>query len=495
VGAAEQNPVFAALLLPRRVFGMARITLKDKKVGSLKVTGKTKDGKSRTRQDYWDAVVPSFGIRVTDKGQRTYILAGRFPGSSAYTRRELARVGSISLADARTKARRWIELIGQGKDPAAEEGRIARENQRHQENTFAQAAADYIESEVIGLNPEYPRQRNGAEVKREFDRVLIPLWGENPITAITHDDIEDVVEGVKKSGTAKMLASFGIKPPPRAHKRGRPATRQGKPAPGQARNLLGIIKMFFGWVRRQKRYGLTANPCADLSAKHLIGPKMAVDRFLDDAEIAAFWRATSRMKYPYGPFFRLLLLSGLRLNECANASWSELDMKGEKWIIPKERMKARNEKARAHAVPLTSEIRKIVDALPRFKRGDFLFSTTFGEKPAWVNDKVKKRLDARMLRSLRALARMRGDNPAKVELKRWTNHDLRRTLRSGLSRLRIDHDVKEAILSHVKPGIVGTYDVYDLYDEKKDALTRWAAHIRSLVEPAPENVVPLPARA
>ena len=415
-------------------------------------------------------------------------LAGRFPGSPAYTRRELARVGAISLADARDKARRWIELVGQGRDPTAEEERIARENQRHQKNTFAQAAADYIESEVIGLNPEYPRQRNGAEVKREFDRVLIPLWGEKPITAIGHDDIEDVVGRVKKSGTARMLASFGIKPPPPAHKRGRPPNRQGKPAPGQARNLLGIIKMFFGWVRRQKRYGLTANPCADLSAKHLIGPKMPIDRFLDDAEIAAFWRATGRMNYPYGPFYRLLLLTGLRLNECADASWGEFDLKIGKWIIPKERMKARNEKARAHAVPLNSEIRKVINSLPRFRTGDFLFSTTFGEKPAWVNDKVKKRLDARMLGSLRALARMRGDDPAKVQLKPWTNHDLRRTLRSGLSKLRVDRDVAEAVLAHVAGGIVGTYDVHDYFDEKKDALTRWSLHVRSLVDPIPDNV-------
>ncbi len=369
---------------------MARITLNDKKIASLKVSGRTKDGKPRTRQDYWDAVVPGFGVRVTDKGRQTYIFAGRFPGSPAYTRRELARVGAMDLGDARKKARRWIELIGQGKDPAAEEECLARENQRQQDNTLRQAAADYIESAVVGLDPEHPRQRNGAEVKREFDRVLVPLWGEKPISAITHDDIEEVVGRVKRSGTAKMLASFGIKPPPRPHKRGRPAKHQGKPAPGQARNLLGIIKMFFGWVRRQKRYGLTANPCADLSAKHLIGPKMPVDRFLDDAEIAAFWRATGRMRYPYGPFYRLLLLTGLKLNECADASWSEFDLKGGKWIIPKERMKARNEKARAHAVPLTCEIRKIIDALPRFKTGDFLFSTTFGEKPAWVNDKVKK---------------------------------------------------------------------------------------------------------
>src|SRR6266566_6574416 len=158
----------------------------------------------------------------------------------------------MSLADARAKARRWIELIAQGKDPAHEEARLARENLRHRENSFAQAAADYIASDVIGLNPAQPRQRKAADVKRVFDRVLIPLWGERPVTAITTDDVEDVIERVKKVGTVQAVASFGVKPSPRKHKRGRPASRQGRPGTGAgARNLLSMTKTFFNWVRRQ----------------------------------------------------------------------------------------------------------------------------------------------------------------------------------------------------------------------------------------------------
>jgi integrase len=469
--------------------------LRDKKVAALKVTGKTKDGKPRRRQDFMDAVIPGFGVRVTDRGQRTYILAGRFPGAPHYTRRELGNVGAMKLADARAKARWWIEQIGQGKDPSVEEERIARENVGHQKNTFAACAADYIASDVIGLNPERPRQRKAKDVAGDFERVLIPLWGEKAVTAITHDDVEDVIERVKKTGTAQMLASFGIKPLARKHKRGRPAKRQGGPALAQARNLLGTIKTFFNWVRRQKRYGLKSNPCVDLSAKHLVGPKIPVDRILNDDETVAFWRTAGRMGYPYGPLYQLLLLSGVRLNECADASWSEFDLRGRKWLIPKERMKGRNEKARAHAVPLTDDMLAILAALPRFQKGDFLFSTTFGVKPVWVNDKVKKRLDARMLRTLRALARMRGDDPDKVQLKPWANHDLRRVLRSGLSRLRVDRDTAEAVLAHLPGGIVGTYDVFDRYDQKKDALSQWGAHIRSLVQPSKSaNVIALAAR-
>jgi integrase len=238
----------------------------------------------------------------------------------------------------------------------------------------------------------------------------------------------------------------------------------------------------------KKRFGLKASPCSELKAKYIIGPKKSVDRILSDFEIAALWRNVDRLGHPYGSVYKMLLLTGLRLNECADGSWREIDLKEKLWTIPKERMKGTNEKARAHTVPLTDDVLSIIGQLPRFK-GDFLFSITGGKTPIWMSDKIKKKLHQRMLRSLRALARMRGEDPAKVKFEPWTNHDLRRTLRSGLSKLRVDRDVAEAVLAHVKTGIIGTYEIYDLLDERRDALERWAARLRDIVSPPPDNVV------
>ena len=47
-------------------------------------------------------------------------------------------------------------------------------------------------------------------------------------------------------------------------------------------------------------------------------------RVLSDDEVVALWRAAGRLGYPAGPFYRLLLLTGVRLNELADAKWSEL---------------------------------------------------------------------------------------------------------------------------------------------------------------------------
>jgi integrase len=268
---------------------------------------------------------------------------------------------------------------------------------------------------------------------------------------------------------------------------------QTGPAPIQARNLLGYCKQIFGWALDRGDYGIEVSPCSDLKASKIIGDKKSGDRILSDDELFAFWRATTRMQYPYKQVYQLLSLTALRLNEAARAAWSEFDLPNKTWVIPAARMKGKNAKAREHVVPLTDDMIAILESLPRFKRGAFLFSTTFGKKPIWLNNKTKKSVDQRMLRTLRALARRRGeDDPAKVELSHWTNHDIRRTVRSGLSRLRIAEEVREAVLAHVRPGIRGVYDHYQYFDEKKEALTLWAARLQSIVDPPPSsNVVRL----
>jgi hypothetical protein len=90
-----------------------------------------------------------------------------------------------------------------------------------------------------------------------------------------------------------------------------------------------------------------------------------------------------------------------------------------------------------------------------------------------------------MLRTLRARARKSGENPNLVELPDWDNHDIRRTIRTHLSALRIPEEVREAVLAHGRAGIKGTYDLYEYADETREALTMWAVRLRSIVEPPP----------
>jgi integrase len=171
--------------------------------------------------------------------------------------------------------------------------------------------------------------------------------------------------------------------------------------------------------------------------------------------------------------------------------WSAFSPADLWWVIPSDRVKGRNGKARPFMVPLTVDALRLLEELPAPVRGDCLFSRNGGETSAVVSTEIKDDLDAKMSDALRLLAQQRGDDPDDVELKPWVTHDLRRVVRSALSRLRVPQEHAEAVLGHVRPGIQGTYDQHDFFSEKRDALLAWNNLARSIVEPAPaaSNVV------
>jgi integrase len=422
------------------------------------------------RYKVMDELVTGFGIRVTDKSHASYILAGRFPGSRNFTRREIGVVSAITLAEARAKARKWKELIQHGKDPRDEEERAKREQARKTAHTFAAVAEDYIAYRVIGPKPEQPIQRKWKWVARTVRDPFIEAWGERPIADIGRDDVLRLIREKKKT------------------------------APGSAREQLAIIKSLFAWALDQS-YGLERSVCSDIKPKSVIGEKNLRERALSDDEVRALWAVAEATSYPIGPIYKMLLLSGLRLNEVADASWSEFDLAKREWLIPSARMKGRNagaggKKARAHLVPLTPAMIEILDQLPRFKDSELLFSTTHGKKPVWLGTKVKAAVDAGMLKQLQDIAKERGNNPRKVELEAWVNHDIRRSVRTNLSALKVREEVGEAILAHAKVGIVGVYNVHGYADEKREALELWAARLREIVtppqpEPDADNIVRL----
>jgi len=403
-----------------------------------------------TRYQVMDAQVPGFGVRVTDTGHRTFILRTRYPGSASPSRREIGNCADINLTDARDKARKWRALIGQGLDPvlveAAERAAVARQ----QAMTFESVAEDFIREKL-------PSERKGQDVEREIRRDLMPRWKDRPIASITDIDVITVIK-------AKI-----------------PDGKVG------ARNLLALIKRFFRWVVAQRVYGVTASPCASLQASAIVGETNGPrDRILSEDEIFAYWRATTRMPYPFRPIYQLLMLTALRLSEVVDASLPEFDFRKDLWVIPASRMKGKNsgkKQARPHAVPLIAELQELIETLPRFNGGRYLFSTTNGESSVWMGTKPKQRLDRRMLITLRALARQRGDDFRAVELPHFVQHDVRRTVRSQLSRLKVPEEVREAVLAHARPGIKKVYDIHDYLDEKREALELWAARLKEITAP------------
>jgi hypothetical protein len=414
--------------------------------------------------EYFDQRMPGFGLRVTSDGHRSFFVRkwDKVSGKAKRHTLDSAKYHPDSLDQARKEGRRLLELIADGGDPRREEAERVAAQQRKRANSFAAVAADFIEQKL-------PEERQGDESERIIRKTLLPEWELLPITEITDDEVARVV----KARASKLW--------------------QGKKTKTSAKNLLALIKRMFAWAIEQRSYGIKINPAATIRAKPLVGKSVKRDRVLSDDELFALWRAAKRMGYPYGKAYQLLLLSALRLNEVVDASRKELKPKERVWVIPKARMKGRDDDARDHAVPLTKDIAAIFDSLPK-TGGTFLFSTDLGAKPTTMSDKVKKNLDMRMLRTLRALAKQRGEDASEAELPRWVNHDIRRSVRSRLSRLKISEEAREAVLAHVRPGIKGTYDWHDYLDEKRETLELWASELRRIVEPTPDNVVKMPTR-
>jgi integrase len=428
-----------------------KVALTDRKLRSLKPAPAGK------RYNIMDAVERQFGARVNDRGDVTLILYARFPGSAMPTRRSLGEYPSTTLAEGRAKAKAWREMIARGVDPQEAQRQQREAAARARKNTVTAVLADFARDRLAG-------ERKGGEVERDLRRAL-DAWLERPVISITAREIRDLIKSKKAS------------------------------APAQARNVLGSIKRLLDYAVDEDAYGIDVNPAAALKPSRLIGEKVAGQRVLKDDELLALWRTAMDWSYPIGPVYQLLMLTGLRLNEAADASWAEIDLKNRVWVIPAARMKGKNNKARPHALPITEDLLAIFQKLPRFTDGDHVFSTTFGHRPAWIGSKIKRRLDERMLQTLRNLSQKRGEDPDKVELPKWTNHDIRRTVRSRLSGIRsIPEEVREALLAHVRPGIKGVYDHHEYFEEKRQALEAWATRLRSIIDPMTINVVQMRAQ-
>jgi hypothetical protein len=250
-----------------------KTTLTDRKVMALKAAPKGE------RYQVMDGLVPGFGVRVTDKCARTYILQTRFPGNNNPVRREIGKCDVLDLDEARDKAREWLKQIKRGIDPAITEERAREQNLEKSNNTFGSVAEHWF-IRKLGT------QRSGETIQREVRRHLFPLFEKRPMSEITDLDILNKVINPRVGETPQM-----------------------------ARQLLADLNKFYSWAIDQRVYGLAVNPCATIKPSKVIGKIVRRQRALTESELRALWvAATERLCYPFGHVYRGLVLTALRLN-------------------------------------------------------------------------------------------------------------------------------------------------------------------------------------
>ncbi len=108
-------------------------------------------------------------------------------------------------------------------------------------------------------------------------------------------------------------------------------------------------------------------------------------RVLDAGEIAIFWKSIAILDR-FEPFYKLLILTGQRLEEVAGIRWEEIDFRKALWRLPPaEEYKAppsksgveqkRTKNSLEHVVDLSPQAIAVIDALPGIRQG-LIFSTT-----------------------------------------------------------------------------------------------------------------------
>jgi integrase len=400
---------------------VSRQNLTDKFIKSRKAAPAGK------RAIYLDAIVPGVALRVTDRGHKSFVLVARYPSNPKNpVPRALGDYGAMTLEQARQKARGWLELIQQGIDPKAEEARLRAAAQRRQVNTFAAVAAEYLDRHAAGL-------KKSGEAKRILESEFVKRWGSRPITDIMPEEVAAAIRAIVKRGS-----------------------------PYQAHNSLGYIRSLYNWAIGTHEFGVPASPVERLKPKALIGARQARGRTLSDDELRAVWEAAEKIGYPYGPLFQLLILTGQREREIADMSWSEVDFGIRLLTVPAARMKG----GAAHEVPLAPLAIELLESLPRWN-GNFVFTTSAGQKPINGFSKAKVRMD-----------RLSGVDG-------WVIHDIRRTTRTRFSALPVEDMVRELVIAHAKPGLHKTYDLHAYREEKRHCLELWERRLLSIIDPRP----------
>jgi integrase len=395
------------------------------------------------RIEVMDSNCPGLVLRVTENGVRTFGVLYRVAGRGGQGERgkplfgkqqriTLGKYPRVGLKEAREKARTIIDEATEGRDPREAEAKArAVRNSTRMEDVVAQFVDRHCK----------PNIKSWQNVDRVLWLHVLPRFQGLPLGEITRADIHGLLDDL---------------------------VDQGKK--GTAREVRKHLSKLYNWS--MDRELVTASPVQGLMRGEL-APAEDVGRALTDDELRAVWRAAGEIGYPFGPYYRLLILTGQRRSEWAEARASEIDASN-RWLeIPRARYKGR----RDHIVPLSDAAWALVDGLPGWAGADhYIFSSNGGRVPISGFTQGKRRLDEAAREALRSL---RGD--PKLALPSYRVHDFRVTCETRLAHLGFSQEIRDAVLGHAKPGLQRTYNKHDYMAEKRRALAAYAEHIMGIV--------------
>jgi len=425
--------------------------LTDGRGGSIAKAERPEKGQRFLFDEHRDAP-RGFGLRITKAGGKAFVLTYTMNG-----RRRRKTIGdwpTWSLEAARQEARELMLKITAGDDP------LDADRRRRDEPLIEDIAADWLEMHASGLKSE-------NAIRGFVQNDILPSIGRIKVSDVRRRDVIELVE------------------------------RKAVTAPRSAAQVLIYARRMFDFAT--DRDYIPANPLAGLkpSSIKVKGKRnplksVARARILDAGEIRGFWSNVEScgLHRLTALALKFVLLTGQRPGEVAGLSSDEIS--GRVWTIPRDR---RGKTQSEHKVFLTDTALEILDAAQ-----EELSRLQKRRKKSWEGFFFEASPGSPVTTAAlcRAISRHHTDFEAKrvAPWGRWTPHDLRRTMRTGLSACKVRPDIAELTIGHVKTGIIAVYDQYAFEEECAEALKRWEARLLDTIfdRPAEEtagNVVQL----
>jgi integrase len=370
---------------------------------------------------YWDDALPGFGLRVRN-GQASFIAQYRARGK---TRRPTIGDAAILGADqARKKAKEMLAAVLLGQDPMQEK----RDQRARAKHTFLGVASE----EYLPFKQKVLRSASFKVAQLYLTGDYFRALHNMPLADIEPADVAAAIKAVaRKRSDVTALA---------------------------ARRALSA---FFTWSAREGLMGpRPSNPVTNTNTPPNNKPR---ERTLDDAELAAIWKACQQDDL--GRIVKLLILTGCRRQEIGSMRWPEIDFEKRTLTLPAERVKNK----RTHVLPLTDMALDMLRSIPRRLTTDSVFGLyRVGAKGGFSD----------WTRAMAALIERAG-------VEGWRLHDLRRTAATRMADIGVQPHVIEEILNHRtghRSGVAGIYNRSAYEAETRAALEKWAARVVEIVE-------------
>ena len=286
---------------------MAKLNLTARTVAALKPTTK--------RVDYFDTNTPSFCIRVTPRGIKSFSVLYRHAGR--LRRYTIGTYPRMTLAKAREQAREALRDAELGQDPAA------KKRAKRQEGSFEELAVDYVKRWAK------KRKKSWKGDERMIHTYLLPRFGNVRASDVSRADVRAMLEEIAER------------------------------APVVANRVLALIRKIYNWAISQDI--LRHNPCQALPQP---GIERRRDRVLSEKELKKVWKAIETQDRQVSAIFKLRLLTAQRGGEIMSMAWADVDLDEGFWTIPAERSK----NALVHRVPLCPPVIKVLGVLSRSRK-------------------------------------------------------------------------------------------------------------------------------